>query len=214
MACDSRFAEAWSFAAFNCPGNVLKGQDRSGGGPNASLSDSQANFSAIHANMGYVLYNLTTGDDGPVTAVTTTTLTATGVTWTDGDLYRIAELSGQEIAAIESMLDIAATDMHSALAASGACDCNFASWAEAYLAKLNIIDAMAFYNCTCGTNKLTDDMRNSYRTWVDAQLELIRTGKLELCSGETGSDFPYVTWAEQSATPFAAADIIINRTDD
>jgi hypothetical protein len=211
MACTSRYAESWEFAAFSCPGNILKGQDRSGGGPNASLSDSQANFSQVQANKGYVLYNLTTGLSGVVTAVTTTTLTATGVLWTNGQLYRIALLSGVEISAIETMLDIAASDMHVALAAANACSCTFATWANAYLAKLNIIDAQVFYNCSCGNQKLSEEEKARLQTWVNDQLNLIRTGNLELCSGETGSDFPSIDWAEQSSTDFAAAEILINR---
>jgi hypothetical protein len=195
-----------------CGGNVLKGQDRLAGPAHADLTDTQANFSGVHANEGYVLYNLTTGLSGIVTTVTTTTLTATGVTWTIGDLYRIALLSGVEISAIESMLDIAASDMHVALAAANACSCTFASWADAYLAKLNIIDAQVFYNCNCGNNKLDEDAKARLQTWVQTQLDLIRTGNLELCSGETGSDFPAIDWAEQSGTAFAAAEIIVNRS--
>jgi hypothetical protein len=214
MACNARFAESWQFSAFSCPSSVLKGQDRSGGGPNASLLDTQADFvkGSIRANVGMVLYNLTTGLSGPVTAVSTTSLTATGVLWTNGQLYRVAALTGVEIASIESILDIAASDMHSALAASGACSCTFATWATQYLAKLNIIDAAAFYNCSCGGTGLSDDMKKAYMDWVTNQLELIRTGKLELCAGETGSDFPSITWAEQASGDFAAAQIIVNRT--
>ena len=214
MACDSRYAQAWQFTTFFCPATILKGQDRSGGIANPSLLDTQADFvaGAIHANKGYALYNLTTGLSGPVTAVTQTTLTATGVTWTDGDLYRIAALSGVEIAALESALDIAASDLHAALAAANACSCTFSTWAEAYLAKLNIIDAAVFYNCTCGNTRLSDDLKTQYMTWVQTQLDLIRTGNIELCSGETGADFPAIDWAEQAVTAFAAAEIYVNRS--
>jgi hypothetical protein len=214
MACTGRFASAWEFSAFNCPSSLLKGQDRLGGAPHADLTDTQANFvqGSIKANMGMVLYNLTTGLSGPVTAVITTTLTATGVTWTIGDLYRVAALTGVEIASIESILDIAASDLHAALARANACSCTFAVWATQYLAKLNIIDAASFYNCTCGGTGLSDEMKRAYMDWVTNQLELIGTGKLELCAGATGSDFPSIDWAESSATAFAAAEILINRT--
>jgi len=212
MPCTGRYAEAWQFAAMSCPGNILKGVDRSGGGPNAALLDTQADFHDVDANRGFVLYNLTTGLSGVVTARTTTSLTATGVTWTDGDLYRIALLSGVEISAIESMLDIAASDMHQALAAANACSCTFATWATAYLAKLNIIDAQVFYNCNCGNTKMSEEEKARNQTWVNDQLNLIRMGNIELCSGETGSDFPSVDWAEQSSTAFAAVEILINRT--
>ena len=212
MPCTGRYAEAWQFAAWSCPGNVLKGQDRLAGIAHAALTDTQADFSDIHANMGYVLYNLTTNLSGVVTAVTTTTLTATGVTWTIGDLYRIAILTGNEIAAIESVLDIAATDLHAVLAAANACSCTFATWADAYLAKLNIIDAQVFYNCNCGGDKLSEEEKARNQTWVQTQLDLIRTGNIELCSGATGADFPAIDWAETSDTAFAAAEIIINRS--
>jgi hypothetical protein len=208
MACTGRYATAWEFSALSCPGNILKGQDRSGGGPNASLLDTQANFAQVKANQGYVLYNLTTGLSGVVTAVTATTLTATGVTWTNGALYRIALLSGVEIGAIESMLDIAASDMHVALAAGNACSCTFASWANAYLAKLNIIDAQVFYNCNCGNTKLSEEEKARLQAWVQNQLDMISNGKIELCSGETGSDFPSIGWAEQAIDDFSAARIL------
>lgn len=210
MPCTGRFAEAWQFQALNCPSSILKGQDRSGGGPNAALLDTQADFikGSIRANVGMVLYNLTTGLSGPVTAVTQTTLTATGVLWTNGQLYRIAALTGTEIAAIETALDIAVSDLHGALAATGACSCTMDAWATALLAKLNIIEAMAFYNCSCGGTGLSDDMKMKYMDWSSAQQELIRTGKLELCSGETGSEFPTIGWAEQVGTDFAAAEIL------
>ena len=192
----------------------MKGQDRSGGGPNAALVDTQADFvkGSIRANVGMVLYNLTTGLSGPVTAVTQTTLTATGVLWTDGQLYRIMPITGLELAAIETALDISVSDIHAALAASGACSCTFASWVTDYLAKLNIIEAMSFYNCSCGGTGLSDDMKMKYMDWSAAQQELIRTGNIELCSGETGADFPSIDWAEQAVTAFAAAEIYVNRS--
>jgi hypothetical protein len=192
----------------SCPGNILKGQDRLPGVAHAALTDTQANFSQVKANLGYVLYNLTTGLSGVVTAVTVTTLTATGVTWTIGDLYRIALLSGVEIGAIESILDIAASDMHVALAAGNACSCTFASWANAYLAKLNIIDAQVFYNCSCANTKLSEEEKARLQAWVQNQLDMIANGKLELCSGETGSDFPSIGWSEQAIDDFTAASIL------
>ena len=45
------------------------------------------------------------------------------------------------IADIERALDLAASDVHMALAAVGACDCTLASYALSYLKKLNVIDA-------------------------------------------------------------------------
>ena len=62
---------------------------------------------------------------------------------------------------IESYLELAASDIHVALAATGACDCTLAPWALTYLAKLNIIDAAAYYQCPtpCSSPRLSDEMR-------------------------------------------------------
>jgi hypothetical protein len=46
--------------------------------------------------------------------------------------------------------------------------------------------------------------------WITSQLEMIRQGKLDLCAGETGEDWPAMGWAEQSHTDFVSARIIVN----
>jgi len=214
MSCDARYAEAWQFAGFWCLSSVTRGADDSGGAANVSLQDSSQHFvtdSGIKANVGMVLYNLTADTSGEVTAVTETTMTATGVTWDDGDLYRIVAIDQNEIAQIELYLDIAASDIHAALAASGACDCTLASWAHKYLEKLNIIDAAAYYQCPCAKPNITDDMRQAYLDWASNQLNMLIIGKLDVCQDATGSDFPAIGWAEQSLTDFATAEIILNR---
>ena len=55
---------------------------------------------------------------------------------------------------------------------------------------------------------MTEDMRQAFLNWMDNQLELIRTGKKELCDGETGADFPAVDWAEQAWNDFNTQVII------
>jgi len=191
---------------------VLRGVDNSGGAANLFLTDTTTDFmiAGVQAGKGMVLYNTTAGTSGPVTAVTNTALTATGVTWNDGDGYRIVTINGVEIATIEHYLDIAASDLHAAMAQSGMCDCTLASWADGFLKKLNIIDAAAYYSCPCGQPNLSDDMRGRFLDWCSTQLEAIRTGNLELCTGETGADFPAIGWAEQSLTDFSTAQIITN----
>lgn len=213
MACTERYAEAWEFASFFCVEAMLSGYDNSGGGPNAFLTDTLASFFPdwqIEPGKGMVLYNLTTGLSGPVTAADRTTLTATGVTWTDVDRWRITPLTATEQAVIEHYLDVTANDMHVALAAVGACDCALASWAEEYLKKLNIVEAGAFHQCSCAKPGLSDDERTSLLAWADRQLELIRTGKYELCADATGGDWPSIGWASQSLTERNAARIIAN----
>ncbi len=212
MACTERYAEAWEYASFWCVESMLSGYDDSGGAANAALSVSIASFLewGVEAGKGMVLYNLTTDLSGPVTAATATTLTATGVTWTDADRYRITPLTATEQATIEQYLDITANDIHIAVAAVGGCDCSLASWAEEYLKKLNIIETGAFHQCPCARPGLTSDERTAFLAWADRQLELIRTGKYELCADATGGDWPSIGWASQSLTERNAAQIIAN----
>ena len=214
MACTGRFAEAWSFASFFCTGVILNGVDNSGGAANAFLTDTTINFLApdnrVDAGVGMVLYNTTAGTSGPVMAVTSTTITATGVTWDNGDAYRIVLIDAIERSTIELYLDIAASDLHAAMAAAGACDCTLADWAAGFLAKLNIIDAASYYQCKCGQPSMTDELRGRYLDWASTQLEAIRTGAIELCQGQTGSDFPALGWASQGWTDWATAEIIYN----
>jgi len=212
MACSGRMAQAYEFSSFWCLSSILTGSDNGGGLGLAFLTDNQVNFLTfgIHANLGMICYNLTTGLSGVVTAVTANTLTVTGVTWSNGDLYRVTTLTRLEIATIEHFLDIAASDIHAAMAASGACDCTLASWAAEYLKKLNIIDAVLYYQCPCAKPHISEDMQKTYLTWMNTQLESIRMGKIELCAGETGSEFPAVDWADQGVSEFAQAQIIVN----
>jgi len=114
---------------------------------------------------------------------------------------------------IEQFLDIAAADIHVALAATGMCDCTLASWATVFLKKINIIDAEVLQHCLsrCGrTSEMGTAMRQMWLEWVTSQLEAIRMGKLELCAGHTSSDFPSMGWAEQGHSDFQKAQIIWN----
>ena len=217
--CTGRFAEAHEYASLLCVGSLLK-RVHTGANNAAILTDSQGDFvnGGVVANVGMVLYNVTDGSSGAVTAVTATTMTATltGGTenlWDTGDVYRIVTIDANEIATIEMYLDIAASDVHAALAASGACDCTLATWAAEYLKKLNIFDALGYYMCPCAKVKLSDDARKGFLDWAEAQFKLLRTGEQEVCDGETGSDFPAIDWADQSVTEFAAAKIISNDID-
>lgn len=117
-----------------------------------------------------------------------------------------------QTAMLEMALDMASSDVYAAMAASGMCDCALASWAPGYLAKLAIIDSVLLQNCPCVRPKtLSDEMRQAWLNWLSQQLELIRTGKIELCSGATGSEFPALGWAEQGVTIANTVKIISNR---
>jgi hypothetical protein len=116
-------------------------------------------------------------------------------------------------ATINNYLTIAAASIHAARAQSGGCGCTLASWAGDYLKLLNIVMAAAFYSCPCGrpgTSLMSDDTRAGYREWAQAQMDAIRDMRIELCDGETGSEFPVVGWAEQGVTEFARAQIVLN----
>ena len=119
-------------------------------------------------------------------------------------------LSAEEQATIEVYLDLTASDIHAAMAQSGMCDCTLASWAANYLNKLNIIEAAAFYQCSCANPKLTDEMRMKLIDWATLQLDNIRTMAVDLCAGATGSEFPAIGIAQMGVTEMAAARIILN----
>lgn len=212
-----RFAEAWEFAAFWCYGQLITGAHE-GAMAAPTLTDSQGDFltRGVQPNVGMILYNLTQGTDGPVTAVTQTTITATGVTWDTADLYRICLINGIEISTIEHYLNVAAGDIIVALAASGQCDCNWSAWALStdttvgLLAKLNIIDAAAYYNCKCGSTQFSSGERDNYLKWMSEQLRQLRDGELDICQGATGKNFPAMGWAQQGHSEFQMAQIIWN----
>lgn len=217
MSCSSNQTEAWEFSSFWCTASLLKRVDNGTGNGRAYLEDTQVDFAAagVAANVGMVLYNLTDGSSGPVTAVDEHRLTATlaGGTnnnWDVGDAYRIVTLDAQQIATVENVLDLAIADIHAAMAAAGACDCTLSSAGKRLIKKLNIVEAAGFYQCPCAKPTLSDDVRQNLLDWAERQLELIRTGKLELCAGATGAEFPAVDWAEQSVNEFSGARIISN----
>jgi len=126
--------------------------------------------------------------------------------------FWMAEVKVEDEADLNRKLEMAASDIHVSMAASGACDCSLAAWALDYLKKLNVIEVAAFYPNVCGI-RLTDEQRRLYLEWINDQMDKIRDGRIELCAGETGSETPAVGWAEQGVTEFAAARIIKNDID-
>lgn len=222
MTCTGRWASAWSYASFWCTGSMALGLDDSGLLAQASLTDSQADFenAGFQPNKGMILYNTTQSTSGPITAVTPTTMTATGVTWDTDDGYRAVSISGAEIATIEHYLNVTAGNIFAVMASVGACDCTLAAWASNglqdgndFLGKLNIIEAGAYHTCRCGMpgQRMTAEERTHWLTQSNMQLDAIRTGKIDVCQGATGSDYPSVGYAEQSLTAWNAAKIIANR---
>ena len=123
----------------------------------------------------------------------------------------IAEtLSAQEQATIEMYLDIAAADIHAALAASGQCDCTLASWAAMFLVKLNIIDAAIYHRCPCGRPELTDEQKNAFLFWMNEQVAMLRSTKMDVCQGATGAEFPAMAWGRMALTDWATAQTYLD----
>lgn len=119
--------------------------------------------------------------------------------------------SEEDESEVNRFLELAATNINMAIAAQGACSCTFSSWATPYLVELNCIIALVTFNCRCSTIRaLAAEDRAVWAEWANNQLTLIRTGQLELCDGETGTDFPVTSWADQGTTEFARTRIIVN----
>lgn len=215
MPCTGAFASAYDFATFWCVAGLDTGVDDSGLLAQAFLNDTTSDFMSMGVEAAMIIQNITDGSGGYITNVTTHTITAslaggTDNLWDTGDVYRIVGIGANEQAQIETYLAIAAADIHAAMAAVGACDCSLSEWAEQYLKKLNVIEAAVIHNCPCGRAQISDSMKGTWLDWLDKQFEYIRTGKIDVCEGATGAEWPAIGWAQQSITEFAAARIILN----
>jgi hypothetical protein len=212
MTCSGRYSEAWAYAAFWCAGGFAKGTHQGAGPADAALLDVRVNFlnMGVEAGVGMVLYNLTAGTSGPVTAVTDNTVTATGVTWAANAIYRIVAISAAEIATIEMYLDITAADIHAARAATGGCSCTLQSWAMDFFTKINIIEAGAFHTCSCGAPRISDEAKSNILTWASTQLDAIRNGTIAFCEGDAGKEYPAVGWSEIAHTAWGEIEIMDN----
>lgn len=121
----------------------------------------------------------------------------------------LGDLTPTEITALERQIEMAAGDINMALSQVGACDCTLSAYAVQYLKKINILSTAVVYRVPCGP-RLSDDERAKWLEWIDAQLTMIREGKLEVCDGETGADFPAFGTAEIGWTEDNALQIIDN----
>lgn len=215
MACGGRYAEAFDFSPSWCISTIIPGVDDSGGGPNAFLTDSTTDFTHYgHLEVGAPCFNHTTSSYGKVMAIAVHVLGTTN-TWSNGDRYEVLEMTAAEVATMEHHLDIAASDISAAMAASGQCDCALSAWATAplrgMLRKLNVIEAMVIYNCPCGSPAMKEERWPMWHDWINSTLVKIQDNVLELCQGETGSTFPAIGWAERNLTPWSGAEIEYNR---
>ena len=210
--CSGTFASAWQFAAFWFTGHVWTGNHDNAGPADAALRDLTIDFvsKGIQPNIGQKLWNVTQGTSGLIVAVSGNTVTATGVTWNNGDEYRISRLTTQERSSIEMGLSIASTDVKAVLRGSAQCSCVWADWAEEYVAKLTIIDAVTYYSNKCGQPRYTEEYRKTLMDWMNVQLKMIATAEIVLCQGQTNAFFPSIAFANQGWTEFQQAEIIVN----
>ena len=215
MPCIERYSSAYEYASFWCRGKILAGVHAGAGPADAALSDPVASFAedGVRSGAGMTLFNLTQNTSGYVIAVTAHTLTATGVTWNIGDSYQIVPLTASEVANLEHWLDVAAGDVHAALAATDQCDCTWSAWGADYAKKLNIIDAASYPHCRCGKEDIGARERQNLLDWMSAQLAAIADGTIDLCEGATGKNWPALGYADQAYTEFQAAEMIIKDWD-
>ncbi len=120
-----------------------------------------------------------------------------------------AETEPSEMA-IERYIAKGASRINVSLLATGMCACTFNDYAADFLQELNLIAAAIMLHCRSCKRNLTTEDRQFWSTWLGEQLELLRSGKLELCAGETAIDFPAIGWAAQSVTDWNHARIIVN----
>ena len=92
----------------------------------------------------------------------------------------------------------------------GACDCTLSEDALGYLANLNVRLAGLYHDCPCGGPNLDDATRALFLEVVSRELEDLRIGKMELCQGYTGSDFPAAEYVQYSWTGWNAAGIMMD----
>ena len=116
------------------------------------------------------------------------------------------------VTAIESALDLAASDIHMALAASNQCSCTMSAWGLVYAKKLNIMDAAVLQNCPCGQALRTEEAKSRVMEWLEKQYELIRMSQTVLCEGATGADYPAMGVTQYGgSTDWNDIQIIIDR---
>jgi len=118
--------------------------------------------------------------------------------------------SEPSLSAVERYIAKGASRINVALMATGMCSCTFNAYAADYLQELNVIAAAIMMICPDCNRHLDAESRAFWSEWLNEQLELLRSGKLELCSGATAIDYPSIGWAAQGVTDWNHARIIVN----
>ncbi len=110
---------------------------------------------------------------------------------------------------ITPLLIKSAGRIHAAMAAQGMCDCTLASWANDYLAELNMGLAAVLFNTPCV--RLSNEQRRIINDNANSELDKIRKGEIELCAGQTAKGYPAFGIAQYANTDRQAARIIERR---
>jgi len=111
---------------------------------------------------------------------------------------------------IERALDMSAGKIDGALASVAACDCTLSVSGQRTLAYLNCLLAVVHYVCPCNSVDITDDMRRLYADEAQGMIDALMDGTLEVCEGETGSNFPSAAFPQIAWNDANAAEIYNN----
>ena len=133
---------------------------------------------------------------------------ATAEEYTDFWCVEIVDVN--EADQVKNYLRRASSTINMAMQASGACDCTLTSASTQFLRDLSIVLAVVYHACPCARPNIGIDDKRLYMEQAMEQLRQIRVGEIELCQGETGTDFPSLGWAQQGWTPWSTAEIIYN----
>ena len=120
------------------------------------------------------------------------------------------EDSATMIDRIERALDMSAGKIDLALASVAACDCTLSVSGQRALAYLNCLLAVVHYTCPCNTVDIDDDMRRLYAEEAQGMIDALMDGTLEVCEGETGSNFPSAAFPQIAWNDANAAEIYNN----
>lgn len=125
-------------------------------------------------------------------------------------IFSCGELSSEEEAEIDDVLEFVAPNIHAVLAQTGQCSCSLADWAGNYLKKLNVLEALITGLCRCGQPHLATDEKAAIREQLNLEYGRILSGEVDLCDGATGKDHPAADIIQQSLTHWNAGRIVWN----
>ena len=108
---------------------------------------------------------------------------------------------------VELALELANSNVTMALIAADACACSLPVATQTYLKKMVLIEAAALFKASCGPT-FTDELRETYITWVNDQLDDIKNLVIDPCGGP-GSQAPAVASVEYSMPGINIPDILI-----